>query len=155
MLKPVTELLAVTRPNTSYTAEATLLDWACNSHALKSTSPTLALWGITQWAADAGWPKITLQRSHPSYAEQVQYCCLRFGNARNRQRYMEKCLRRWSEHTASGVRSSSCSFCRSTLPQAPAAQLNSNWSQMSAVQPSGCLRVWPVQPPSFLTLLAA
>ena len=25
------------------------------------SSPTLTLWGITQWAADAGWPKITLQ----------------------------------------------------------------------------------------------
>ena len=71
---------------------------------------------------------------------------------------MEKCLRQWSEHTLSGVRSSSC---RSTLPQAPPAQPNSNWSQMSAVQPSVCFRVWPAQPPSqphltsFTTLLAA
>jgi len=60
-------------------------------------------------------------------------------------RYMEKCLRQWLEHTLSCVRSSSC---RSTLPQAPLAQPNSNWSQMSAMQPSVCLRVWPAQPPS-------
>ena len=39
-------------------------------------------------------------------------------------------------HVVSGVRSSSC---RSTLPQAPLTQPNSNWSQMSAV----CLHVWP------------
>jgi len=65
---------------------------------------------------------------------------IRFATARKRQRYMEKCLRQWSEHTLSGVRSNSC---RSTLPHEPAAQLNSNWSQMSAVQPSVCLRVWP------------
>ena len=30
----------------------------------------------------------------------------------------------------------------------PAAQPNGNWSQMSAVQPSVCFRVWPAQPPS-------
>jgi len=102
---------------------------------------------ITQWAADAGtgWRKITLHGPHSSYSEQVQHSDLRLGKARNRQTYMEKWLCQWSEHTLSGVRSSSY---RSTLPQAPAAQPNSNWSQMSAVQPSVCFRVWPAQPPS-------
>ena len=52
------------------------------------------------------------------YSEQVQHSDLRLGKARSCQRYMEKCLRQWSEHTLSGVRSSSC---RSTLPQAPKA----------------------------------
>ena len=34
------------------------------------------------------------------------------------------------------------------IPQVPPVQPNSNWSQMSAVQPSVCFRVWPAQPPS-------
>ena len=57
----------------------------------------------------------------------------------------EKCLRMRSEHTSPGVSSSSC---RSMIPQAPPAQPNSSWSQMSAVQPSVCFRVWRAQPPS-------
>ena len=70
---------------TRATAEATPLDWACNSHAFQSSSPTLTLWGITQWAADAWWPKITLQGPHSSYSEEVQHSYLRFGKARNRE----------------------------------------------------------------------
>ena len=143
--KPVIELLTLTRPNTCYCRGNSAGLGMYNSHAFQSSSPTLALWGITQWVADAGWPKITLHGSHSSYSEEVQHSDLRPGKARNRQRYTEKCLCQRSEQTLSGVRSSSC---RSTLPQAPPAQPNTNWSQMSAVQPSVCFRVWPAQPPS-------
>jgi len=113
--------------------------------------PTPSLGGITQWTADAGRPKITLHGPHSSFMINSNILISDFEKqlAADRdtwlQRYMEKCLRQWSEHTLSGVKSSSC---RSTLPQAPPAHLNSNWSQMSAMQPSVCFRVWPTQLPS-------
>ena len=71
---------------------------------------------------------------------------------------MEKCLRQWSEHTLSGVRSSSC---RSTLPQAPPAQPNNPDVRSAAecVLPSlACVYIYPPSQShftTFSTLLAA
>ena len=88
-------------------------------------------------------PKETLYRPHQSKSAQVQHQAKWSGGSGKRQRYMEDCLRYWSQEFLNWL-----DHCLWRATCSPSRRLNQakGWFTMSSVQQSLCFRIRTTEP---------